>query len=303
MKEVNTGSRAEMRSHEILTTYCMPNVLSIEELLLNYPLVVWDTKKPRDTTEAIGWIRGESGTALNHLRNCEKQPENVREEAAIGVKNRKGGGGVQMGPPVFAMPLNQAGVSSFQSLGIPGTLQPQGTSYLPVGFPNELGIYSESRSSASSVRGDSQSNSPYPESFLLQSNLRSSSVQPVHAASRTSPMEWSADRQNTFNMRIGRLTASAGLPLCWIENPEFILFCQEFIHPAANVPGRKALTNRILPTIRRDFRKKAQAATREGAMATIQADGWSAINDHHLNAFMMTVDRKVCNSLYCTQPN
>jgi hypothetical protein len=114
---------------------------------------------------------------------------------------------------------------------------------------------------------------------------------------RNSLAEWSVDRQNTFNTRIGRLTASAGLPLCWIENPEFILFCQEFVHPAANVPGRKALTNRILPTIRRDFRKKAQVAIRTGAMATIQSDGWSAINDHHLNAFMMTVETKVRDAL------
>ena len=99
-------------------------------------------------------------------------------------------------------------------------------------------------------------------------------------------------------MRIARLTASAGLPLCWIENPEFILFCQEFVHPAAIVPGRKAMTNRILPTLKRDFRKRAQAVIRKGATATIQSDGWSAINDHHLNAFMMTVEKKVCNVMH-----
>jgi hypothetical protein len=110
---------------------------------------------------------------------------------------------------------------------------------------------------------------------------------------RDRPIEWSADQQHVFDMRLGRLTASATLAMSWIENPEFLLFCLEFVHPSANVPSRKAMRRRILPALRREFRKKAQAAIKRGSMATIQGDGWSAINEHHLNAFMMTVEQKV----------
>ena len=204
-----------------------------------------------------------------------------------------------MGPPTVNTPAVQAEASFLPSLGSPGNSQLQGATYLPVPSSNEFAGYPGSRSAGSSVIGDSRSNSPYPDSSLLgQNSSRSSSAQPRVMNWSPTPMEWSADRQNTFNMWIARLTALAGLPLCWIENPEFILFCQEFVHPAAIVPGRKAMTNRILPTLKRDFRKRAQAVIRKGATATIQSDGWSAINDHHLNAFMMTVEKKVCNVMH-----
>ena len=116
----------------------------------------------------------------------------------------------------------------------------------------------------------------------------------AHSMNHNPLSEWSADRQHTFNIRLGRLTASAGLPISWIENLEFLLFCQEFIHPAANVPSRKVLIHQVLPSIRRDFQKQAQTSIKKGSNATIQSDGWGAINDHHLNAFMMTVEQKVC---------
>ena len=115
--------------------------------------------------------------------------------------------------------------------------------------------------------------------------------------------EWTPNRQNTFNTRLGRLTASTGFQVSWIENPEFILFCQEFVNPAANVPSQKAMTHRILPTIKREFRKKAQASIKRGSKATIQGDGWSAINEHHLNVFIMTVEQKVCDARLLTSYN
>ena len=256
---------------------------------------MWDAKKPRDT-DTIGWIRGETYTILNHLRGCELQPQNVQADAATEYQNRKGKG-TQMGPPTMAIPLVWTEAPGLLPLEASHGPQSQGNIYLPVPFMDESTIYSGSRSSGSSMRGDSRANSPYPDSLLLrQSRSRSSSVA-THSVNCNSQMEWSADRQNTFNTRLGRLTASAGLPISWIENPEFILFCQEFVHSSASVPSRKVLTNRILPTIKREFRKRAQAEIKEGSMATIQGDGWSAINEHHLNAFMMTVEQKVCEIL------
>lgn len=213
-------------------------------------------------------------------------------DATNKCQNRKGKG-PQIAAPAIAIPFVQAGTSL--PLDASEDLQPQGVTYLPVPL-NDLMIYSGSRSSGSSVIGESRANSPYPDGLLLrQSGSRSLSVL-AHSVNRGSPAEWSVGRQNTFNTQLGRLTASVGLPISWIENPEFILFCQEFIHPLASVPSRKVLTCRILPTIKREFQKRDQAAIKAGSMATIQGDGWSAINDHHLNAFMMTVERKVCNT-------
>ena len=247
----------------------------------------------------VGWIRGETSTLLNHLRKCEHQPQNVRDEAETEYWVRK-----RTVPVTFAIPAVQDTTPNLLPFDAPqGT---PGTSYLPIPFVNRPNYYQGSISSYSTP-AESQSNSPYPDSLILrQSGSRSSSVArsssiarsssvTAHSVNQNSHAEWSVDRQNTFNTRLGRLTASAGLPISWIENPEFALFCQEFVHPSANVPSRKVLTHQILPTIKREFRKKAQAAIKRGSNATIQGDGWSAINEHHLNAFMMTVERKVCH--------
>jgi len=239
---------------------------------------------------------------LNHLRRCENQPQNVRAGAEAECDHRKGKG-QQMGPPTIAIPIIQDGIPSLLPLDPPQGLHLHGNAYLPLPFVNPPTTQSGSTSSGISVRGDSRTNSPYPDSILLrQSGSRSSSMA-AYSMNHNPPGEWSADRQNTFNTRLGRLTASAGLPISWIENPEFILFCQEFVHQSASVPSRKVMTRRILPNIKREFKKKAQAAIKEGSKATIQGDGWSAINDHHLNAFMMAVERKVRDERSLTSCN
>ncbi|CDO74573.1 hypothetical protein BN946_scf184771.g9 [Trametes cinnabarina] len=87
------------------------------------------------------------------------------------------------------------------------------------------------------------------------------------------------------------LTASAGLPFSWIENPVWLSFCDEFL-PSAKVPSRTTLSRRLLRDEVKLFR--AQAITRTaGANATLQADGWTGINNHHLVAFMLTGKREV----------
>ena len=232
---------------------------------------------------------------LNHLRKCEHQPENVRTFAETEIQNRKNEA-QPMGPPTIAIPIIQDGMASLLPVGVTPSPQQHGSTYLPLPFTNQQIVPSASTSSRGSVRGSSRATSPYPDSIYFGQTLSRSSSVAAYSMSHDPPSDWSTDRQNTFNARLGQLTASAGLPLSWIENPEFLLFCQEFVHPSANVPSRKVLTHRILPSIKREFRKKAQAAIKEGTKATIQADGWSAINEHHLNAFMMTVEQKVCDT-------
>ncbi|KAK0209433.1 hypothetical protein IW262DRAFT_1235069, partial [Armillaria fumosa] len=58
---------------------------------------------------------------------------------------------------------------------------------------------------------------------------------------------WPSSDQAQFEERIVHLTASAGFSLSWVENPEWIAFCEDFL-PAAKVPSCKVVTNRLLPT-------------------------------------------------------
>lgn len=102
---------------------------------------------------------------------------------------------------------------------------------------------------------------------------------------------WSPARVKAFEHRILRLTASAGFPLSWIENPEFHAFQDEFIPGSPHI-SRKVLTKRILREVVTEFREAVKQKT-AGKEATIQSDGWTGINNHHLVAFMITADKKV----------
>ncbi|KAF8574508.1 hypothetical protein K439DRAFT_1372203 [Ramaria rubella] len=62
---------------------------------------------------------------------------------------------------------------------------------------------------------------------------------------------------------------SAGLPLKWVENPEWLLFCEHFV-PCAKSPSCKVL--------------KPQA--------TASCDGWTGEDKHHFIAFMVTCNAK-----------
>lgn len=64
--------------------------------------------------------------------------------------------------------------------------------------------------------------------------------------------------------------------------------------PGAKPVTRRMLTSRILPTnlkyLRAEVRKRAQ-----GKEGTVQADGWTGDNNHHLVAFMLNADHEVCS--------
>lgn len=101
-------------------------------------------------------------------------------------------------------------------------------------------------------------------------------------------MTWNSAKQTNFENHIICVTASAGLPLAWVDNPETIDMFND-LAPAARVPSQKTLTCHLLPAAVNEFQANAQAAT-AGHEATIQADGWTGQNKHHLIAIMMTVD-------------
>ncbi|CAA7265738.1 unnamed protein product [Cyclocybe aegerita] len=102
---------------------------------------------------------------------------------------------------------------------------------------------------------------------------------------------WTRERQASFEKRIARLTVSANLPLSWVDNPEWIELCCDFI-PGAHSPSRKVLTSRIIPNLVLEICQAAKIEV-QGKNVTLQADGWTGENHRHLIAFMITTEKKV----------
>jgi len=94
-----------------------------------------------------------------------------------------------------------------------------------------------------------------------------------------------------FEERITRLTTSAGLPLSWVENPEWLNFCADFL-PQAKSPSQKVLTQRLLPQTLANFQLRAKERA-SGKNVTASCDGWTGENFHHYIAFMIMVGKEV----------
>jgi len=94
------------------------------------------------------------------------------------------------------------------------------------------------------------------------------------------------------------MTAFTGFPLFWVDNPEWIDFFTEFL-PAAKLPLQKTLTHHLLPAAITELHASPTAATK-GHKATLQADGWTGVNNHHLLAFMIMADGKVYYNINAT---
>lgn len=105
---------------------------------------------------------------------------------------------------------------------------------------------------------------------------------------------WSSARKKQFEHRVLRLTASAGFALSWVENPEWLRLCEEFI-PAAPRISQKVLTKHILCEVVAEFQAEIKKKTK-GKEVTLQEDGWTGLNNHHLVAFMITANKKVCGA-------
>ncbi|KAG2344668.1 hypothetical protein BDR05DRAFT_881766 [Suillus weaverae] len=106
-----------------------------------------------------------------------------------------------------------------------------------------------------------------------------------------SDQPWMASDQADWEIGLARLTASAGLPLRWVENHEWKVLCDCFL-PRAQIPSAKVLTQRVMPHTLNTLKTVTKEECR-GANATLQCDGWTGENHHHLLGFMMTVQRKV----------
>ncbi|KAK6978267.1 hypothetical protein R3P38DRAFT_2393789, partial [Favolaschia claudopus] len=102
---------------------------------------------------------------------------------------------------------------------------------------------------------------------------------------------WSEGKQASFERGIARITASANFSLNWVENPEVLSFFQEHL-PQANLPSRNVLTRRLIPQTLKAMQIEVRGPLKN-MPGTVQADGWSGINSHHLIAFMVAVNGKI----------
>jgi hypothetical protein len=72
---------------------------------------------------------------------------------------------------------------------------------------------------------------------------------------------------------------------------EWISFCEEFI-PGAPSISQKVFTKCMLHNTVAELRNEAMKSVK-GVEVTVQGDGWTGQNHHHLITFMVTADKKV----------
>ena len=267
--------------------------------------------KSRTSGGTGGFTRYAASTCINHLRSCPNHPPVIhqRAEAESPKKQRyspygttwqgatlvpdtlpSGSRSSQMLPPSlppstrFNSPTLYLQMTTLPSPTISALPSPQ-LSALPSPLINALSL---------------SHGNPYPLLYPDQSPAVST-PHSLHVEPVTSHMlqltplshlgDWSQALQVTFETQIARLTASAGLPLSWVDNPEWIDFIHQFLL-AAKSPSRKVLTTRLIPRLAKSYRQIAKDSSKD-QNATIQAEGWTGVNFHHLLAFMIAVKGKV----------
>ncbi|KAF8883954.1 hypothetical protein BD779DRAFT_1414713, partial [Infundibulicybe gibba] len=107
---------------------------------------------------------------------------------------------------------------------------------------------------------------------------------------------WSSSHQERFARRLARITASCGFPFSWVNNPEWIGFCNKFV-PGAEPVSRKMLANKWIPDEVERYRNMGRERSKN-TLATIQCDGWSGINFHHFIAFIITTSLREVHTVY-----
>ena len=271
------------------------------------------------------WMQCRAENCIRHLRNptkCPSQPQNVRDNAHNECVTRSWidspskpksqrrdfdefsqGSSLhtpQSGPSSLLLPpLNFAHhrlVSGSHSpspfvMGPPASF-PQNLEFL--GYPMSSASYLPSPASLNSSvdlgsAGSSDGSSHVSKRPRMSySYSRGSSLS--HQPSQPELPRWSSANQARFSSLVAHITASCGFPFLWVENPEWIAFCNEFV-PGAQPISRKSLANRWIPAEAEKYRDAAKARVK-GTLATLQCDGWSGVNSHHFLAFMITTSNR-----------
>lgn len=269
----------------------------------------------------MGWRKSAPATLINHLAQCPFAPPEMKSRAAsdrrctlASSRPRSSHGrdesrsqsrtDLHIVSPPSSPPLypQQAPNPYFDpnALTNPSTLFSQSEAVPP---PLQLNVaaamgYAPSPSPGISATPSPLSSSfPSPVAFPTRPISRSASqpafpspLNPTTGQRKRRPFDDAT--QERFETRVMRLTASANLPLSWVDNLEWIRLCEEFI-PKARPISRKHLTRVVLPRVVRQIREQVRKAVK-AKEATLQADGWSGVNRHHYIGFMISVNGKVC---------
>jgi hypothetical protein len=239
---------------------------------------------------------------LNHLKGCSHVSQVIQERASAESNDRKDRSPVKLSRIAPSIP----GISTpipFLTFIAPGGFAPVASSAANWANSHAQLVVSTSHSPAASDvfsvdsaigPGDSISQAPslsrQPSVIDFGSDVsRSKRRRTAYEQYSPTPL-WSDAMQAHFEYRLARLTASANLPMAWVDNPEFSLLCQEFIHQDAIPPRRGPLTRRIIPTTLKSMQSEVRGKV-EGKSGTLQCDGWTGINFVHLIAFMLAVEQ------------
>jgi hypothetical protein len=266
----------------------------------------------------VEFIPGRSENILRHLHKCNNQTESMRQNARQECIHRGWLSGTPSRPQArhqtFAemsdspdTGLPGLALDSFMSAGANAPMLAPPTQPL-IQLPNRSLLFQsnmpspllidtsapQSRAASPAVSLAPSDASSYrskrPRTLTRNSSFRNESQlnSPVSAV-------WTSGHQARFNSRVARLTAACGFAFQWVNNPEWIAFCNEFV-PSASHIDRRSLANKYIPAEVKKFRDAAISRSK-GLEATIQCDGWSGINFHHYLAFMVTTaSREVSQS-------
>ncbi|KIM69848.1 hypothetical protein SCLCIDRAFT_102788 [Scleroderma citrinum Foug A] len=94
-------------------------------------------------------------------------------------------------------------------------------------------------------------------------------------------MQWSSAQQDCFEHHMANITASCGFPFHWVENPAVRDFLDDFFPHTSHLSSYQ-LTNRVIPQQVNRYQQAAKDASR-GCEGTLQTDGWTGVNFHHLH--------------------
>ena len=223
---------------------------------------------------------------VNHLRTCQYQPDEVKTRANLEYSrtsrspHRRQGNPIRYhtnidsmsvpGPSTFRHSPYPLPPLSMASSSLSNMIDPSLLSSVPDAVP---GLFYQPSPPASWVISVVSSLAPSDSASAVPSRSNSLRWSCSHQSQETvhASLEWSPTHQQRFEERLIRLTASAGFPLSWIENPEWLDLCCDFI-PAAKSPSRKTLTRRILPKTLLALRT-AVKQTICGQNVTVQCDG------------------------------
>lgn len=237
-----------------------------------------------------GWLVSRTTTLLCHLQDCEFHATSVRQRAEMDAQTNSPARPIPArNPPLdYSQMLLAPWPVAAEASGSHLTAQPTFQFTTTSSLGSSQSMYPPSTSSSvPSTRAPSPAFSDATQSSRPSKRARRSDLllSVNQAAFPGYDLGWSKGEQALFETSVARLTASAGLPFRWVENPEWLALCERFM-PSAKNPSHKVLTQCLIPATLKTFKDNAKERCR-GLEGTVSYDGWTGANHHHYIAFMV----------------